>query len=208
MKAYDLTYQRITRGLGFPIGLRDRDAYRDPGGVRLSGEWLGAFAQPSVVLNKVTPVSARFDEVTGAMIDEYGESRLTLTEPAGDRVDFIKQYATQSFHYHGVLGDGTLAGYWYSHARLEFTGVFWLQRAERFDEATSEMFRRRVRSSSPRRVLAQIAMPVLLLGPVLAFPTPPVLAGTIAANGALLWLIRRRMAELRREVELWRADLG
>ena len=208
MKAYDLTYQRITRGLGFAIGLRDRDAYRDSLGVRLAGEWLGAFAQPSVLLNKVTPISARFDEVTGAMIDEYGESRLTLTEPAGDRVDFVKQYATQSFHYHGFLGDGTLAGYWYSHARIEFTGVFWLQRAELFDEATSEMFRRRVRSSSPRRVVAQIALPVLFIGPVFAFPYPAVLASTIAANGALLWLIRRRMRDLQREVALWRADLG
>lgn len=207
MTAYEATHARITSRLGFAIGLRDRDAYRDAGGTRLAGEWLGAFAQPSVFLNKVTPVSARFDESSGAMIDEYGESQLALGR-ADDRVAFVKQYARQSFQYVGRLGDGTLAGYWYSTARPEFAGVFWLQRAELFDEPTLAMFRRRVRSSSPRRAIAQIAMPLVLIGPVIVFPSSAVLGATIAVNGGILWLIRRRMQELRREVELWRADLG
>jgi hypothetical protein len=203
----DRTRELVTRQLGIAIRARELEPYRQASGKQLEGEWLGGFAQAGIVLNKATAVSARFDERAGAMVDEYGESTVYVMRRNDDQVWLTKQYATQHFTYVGRLGDGTLAGYWYSPLRPEFSGVFWLARADRLDEATLAAFRARVRSTSPRRVLALVGLPIITLAPLLAYPHPAGLLGTMALNIATIAILRTRMRSLQREVALWRQEL-
>ena len=209
--ALERTQRLITGRLGVTIGApQARDAYREAQGTSLDGEWLGGFAQAGVVLHTVSAVSARIEGDGGAMIDEYGESTLVGVTRAGDRVEFAKHYAVQRLVYVGRLGDGVLSGYWYSALRPQFAGVFWLTRADRLDEATLATFRKRVRSTSPRRAVVRIALPALMLTPLVAMMGTSILAllAAIAANVGFFGLLRLRTDRMRREAQAWRTTLG
>src|SRR5690242_18501181 len=70
----DRTRELIARHLGVALAVRAGEGYREADGSLLAGEWLGAFAQPAVILNTVSAMSLRLDEQGGASIDEYGEA--------------------------------------------------------------------------------------------------------------------------------------
>lgn len=201
----------IGRQLGVELGERAGDAYRDASGELLEGEWLGAFAQPSVILNKVTPVSLRIEGGGGRSIDEYGEARLEVSrDETTERIEIRKDYGrfAGEFAYVGRMHEGTLAGYWFSTLRPDFAGVFWMARADRLAPEVAERLRRGVRRSSPKRALLRAAMMAVLIAGVVGVRLVPVL-GFVAVGLAALFLLvlRRRTDNLRREVELWRRQL-
>jgi hypothetical protein len=216
VSAHDATRALIAQQLGFSIGLRgDRgELYRDAAGTALEGEWLGGFAQPGVILNRVTAVSARFDAGTGAMIDEYGESTLVRQPHRGERVAFAKRYgkadptARARFDYTGKLRGGELAGFWSYSLRPEFCGVFWLIRADHLDEPTLAGFRRRVRKTSPRRTAVKVVAASMAVAPLVSLGSPAVFAGVLAIDVAAIGVLRYRTARLARLVRGWRTELG
>jgi hypothetical protein len=175
----------------------------------LDGDWLGAFAQPGVILNTASAMSVRFAGAGGAIVDEYGPSTVTVSARAGDRVVFVKRYARAEFVYVGRLVDGQLAGYWYSSLRPAFAGVFWLSRVDRLDDASAAALGDRVRSKSRRRtaLLAfnAVAVCAMLVGYVTYLPLA--LAALAASLGFDL-LMRRRTVEMRRDVDAWKTQLG
>jgi hypothetical protein len=201
----------IGRELGVELGERTGDAYRDATGELLDGEWLGAFAQPSVILNKVTPVSLRIDGREGRSIDEYGEARLDVSiEPVHDRIEIRKDYGRLGgeFVYVGRMHEGTLAGYWYSTVRPQFAGVFWMARADRLAPEVGERLRRRVRRNSPKRALLKAAMMSLLIAGVVGVRLVPALGFVVLGLGvAFVLVLAQRTRNLGREVELWRRQL-
>jgi len=200
----------IGKQLGLELGERAGDAYRDASGELLEGEWLGAFAQPSVILNMVTPVSLRIAGEGGQCIDEYGEATLAVTREQDDRIEIRKDYGRMAgqFVYVGRMHEGTLAGYWYSEVRPEFAGVFWMARADRLADEVAERLRRRVRRTSPRRALLKAAMMSLLIAGAVGMRLYPVL-GFVALGAAVVFLLvlSQRTENLRREVDLWRRQL-
>lgn len=195
------------RHLGITIREREAGPYRDASGKQLEGEWLGGFAQPGVVLHKATAVSARFDEREGAMVDEYGPSSVYILRRHEDRIWLTKQYGRQQFTYVGQLGDGTLAGYWYSPLVPTFEGVFWFARADRLDDATRAELQRRVRSSSPRKWIAVVGIPVVSFAPVVAYPHAAGMMATFAICWTMMGLGFARKRRLLREAALWREEL-
>ena len=209
--ARERTRVLIGRQLGLELGERTGDAYRDPSGELLDGEWLGAFAQPGVILNKVTPVSLRIDGASGQCIDEYGEARLEVAlDDKNDRVEIRKDYGRLGgqFLYVGRIHEGTLAGYWHSGMRPEFAGVFWMARADRLPDELAEALRRRVRRTSPRRALLKAAMlSVLIAGAVGVRLWPPLGFAALGATVVFLLVLSQRTEKLRREVALWRRQL-
>jgi len=209
--ARERTRALIGRQLGLELGERAGDAYRDASGELLDGEWLGAFAQPSVILNKVTPVSLRIDGAAGRSIDEYGEAQLDVSvEPTRERIEIRKEYGRigGEFMYVGRMHEGTLAGYWYSAVRPQFAGVFWMARADRLAPEVAERLRRRVRRNSPKRSLLRAAMiSTLIVGAVGVRLVPLLGFVALALAGVFLLVLKHRSEALQREVELWRRQL-
>jgi hypothetical protein len=204
----DHTRALILAGLGIRVNAKVGDAYRDPSGTPLEGEWIGAFAQPGVVLNAVTAVSAQIAEGTGGMEDEYGKSKLVVTRK-NDRVTIEKHYQDSHFIYIGKLFEGALAGYWYAPIRPAFGGVFWLSRADRLREDSLEQFRARVRSKSPRRTIAKGMLWSLAIGSAVGLRMyPPLAIGSFAAFGGFSWVMNRRVRAMRVEIERWKRELG
>ena len=209
--ARERTRVLIGRQLGVELGERAGDAYRDSSGELLEGEWLGAFAQPSVILNKVTPVSLRIEAGGGRSIDEYGEARLEVTHDVKtDRIEIRKDYRrfAGQFTYVGRMHEGTLAGYWFSAIRPTFAGVFWMARADRLAPEVAERLRRGVQRNSPKRALLKAAMMAVLITAMVGVRLVPAL-GFVAAGLAVVFLVvlRQRTENLRREVDLWRRQL-
>ena len=206
------TRRLIDRHLGLDLRERVGDAYRDPSGTLLEGEWLGAFVQPSVVLNQVTPVSVRLAGAEGWSIDEYGKA--TLEVAAGDhgRVRWTKRYApsvARQFEYVGRIEGGTLAGYWVSTLRPSFGGVFWLVRADRLPPDIADRLRARVRRSSPRRSLLKGLFAVVVLAAALGIRVfPPLAFATLVPCVVFVVAMRTRTDALRHEVERWKRQLG
>jgi hypothetical protein len=202
----------IAGRLGVAIALRRGDAYRDARSLELAGDWLGGFAQPGVILNAVTAVSARLSDDGGAMIDEYGESRLSVARD-GDRIQLDKRYgpeATRRFHYVGQLAGGTLAGYWCSPLRPEFGGVFWLVRADQLEQASASALAARVRSSSPRRLLALGTLFGLMIaaGAGIALWNPALAGGALLGQIAFSQLLRSRTRAMLCARRSWQDRLG
>jgi hypothetical protein len=175
----------------------------------LEGDWLGGFAQPGVILNKVSAMSARFDTDNGGIVDEYGSSSVQIVRRDRDRIQLVKRYAEHEFVYVGRLAHGALAGYWYSPIRPTFAGVFWLSRVDRLPDTTAAALRDRVRATSPRRWIVSAASSLVMCAFGLGLVVSPPLALAAGATGAAcVWLVRRRLLALRREVDLWREQLG
>ena len=199
----------IAQQLGVRIAVREGGTYRDTTGTPFSGDWIGAFAQPGAILNRVSAISARLVEDGGVIIDEYGESVVASVRRDGDRVELVKKYATQQFNYVGELRDGTLAGYWYAPVHPRFAGVFWLARVDHLSEATVEALSRSVRSTSPRRFLLGIALPAVGAGFVAGVVAYPPLAIAMVGLAALfVSRVGESTRALRTEVEAWKTALG
>ena len=208
--AIERTRALLTRRLGVEIELARGEAYREAEG--LAGDWIGAFAQPGVILNAATVVRATIVDGGGRMVDEYGEATLTITRGAGDRVELRKQYAgrgmTGQFVYVGRRADGMLAGYWYSPLRPAFCGVFWLARADRLSEATRTALDARVRSHSFRRDIVYVGITLLAAAMMFgAMGYPMIAAGAILTMLAFRYVLLERTDALRREMLLWKREL-
>lgn len=202
----------IERELGIPLAAAEGDAYRDETGRLVDGEWLGAFAQPGFLLATATPVSATLSVPTGAMVDEYGKSTLSI-DAVGERVTLRKSYGAEperQFIYVGRLGEGTLAGYWYSPLRPAFRGVFYLVRATRMDADARTRLAARVRSTSWRKTLALSVLGGACFGASVGVIVglPWLALTSIAVLGVFVSVTRRRIAMFQREVEHWRRDLA
>jgi hypothetical protein len=217
VSAHDRTRALISRHLPRPIGRRDGggDIYRDATVIPVDGEWVGGFAQAGTILNTITPVSVRFERDGGAMSDVYDESRLTRADHGGDRVAFMKQYASSNgearFHYIGRLRDGEIAGYWQDPGGPRHAGVFWLTRADRLDDATLADFRRLASNASPAssdRTLLQVSALVLTAGPILAFPSVIGVLAALILDITLLVSVSTRVTDMPGEVAAWRRELG
>jgi hypothetical protein len=167
--AADRTRALLEQHLGVGLGVDSGDAYRDARGKLLDGEWLGAFAQPGVITNTVTAVSATLSASGGRMVDEYGASDVAILSIRDGRVEMRKAYSealNKQFVYVGRLGDGTFAGYWYSRALPWFRGGFHFTRADRMPAEARDRLRVHVRSWSWRKVVALalvVAMPIVLV---------------------------------------------
>ena len=209
--AIERTRALIERRLGVAMMSAPRDAYRETDA--FAGDWLGAFAQPGVILNAATVVRASFDERVGKAVDEYGESSLVVVQHEADRVVLRKRYAnkpaTGEFMYVGRLADGALAGYWYSTLRPQFCGVFWMSRADRLADATRTSLETRVRARSVRRGI------VYTLAALVAAAGLAGIAGytEIAIIAFLVVLLARyvllgRMDAMTKEVKLWQKALA
>lgn len=210
-EAADRTRALFARELGLDLTPREVH-YRDQAAGVFEGEWLGAFAQPSIVLNKVTPVSLRLDATTGNSVDEYGKAQLGIRRD-GDFVQLVKSYEgrdqTGRFVYIGRFEAGALAGYWYSPLRPQFCGVFWFSRVDQLADATAEKLRSRVRSTSPKRTIVKAGVFAVVTGSiVLAGPAPAIALG-LAGVGVLATItLNTRARALRREVIAWQRALG
>ncbi len=209
--AIERTRALIARRLGVALEAAPRDAYREL--EALEGDWIGAFAQPGVILHAATVVRATLGEHSGRAVDEYGQSELEIVEHDAERVVLRKRYAGKSitgeFVYIGRLVDGTLAGYWFSPLRPPFCGVCWMSRADRLTDATRTALDQRVRSRSVRRGLVYATLGVLgatgLAG--LAGHAGFALLTTVAVlTGG--FLLADRTNAMRREVKLWQRALG
>lgn len=186
--------------------------YREPAAGVFEGEWLGAFAQPAVVVNKVTAVSLRFASTSGNSIDEYGKAMLSIRR-FGERVQMTKSYENKDqggqFVYVGELHAGTLAGYWYSPLQPSFCGLFWFSRVDQLADATAEKLNARVRANSPRLVVAKAMTFVVITGSIVTAAISPVVSAGLVGVGAVGMLtLRHRTRALRREVDSWVAALG
>ena len=194
----------VTRELGVALELVAERGYREQGEGALAGEWLGAFAQPGLVLNKATAMRVELDGEDGTSVDEYGTARLAITRHEGERIAWRKDYGgpTKTFDYVGRIAHGVIAGYWYAPAVPRFGGVFWLARADQLTEASATALRGKVRTWSWRRHALRALLVGMVAVPVLA---PPLVAVPAVGSAwlALYALNRRReaMAVERREWE-------
>ena len=209
------TRLRIARGLRLAlVEAGDGDAYRSAGGTPLDGEWLGAFAQPAVILRAVSAMSVMFGDNRGASVDEYGEAELSVVARDGDRIEWVKRYRVErpgalALRYVGKLHGTTLSGYWEAIDRPTFCGVFWLARADRTAKSVREVMQSRVRSKSVPRVVAQIVMTGLCIVFGFGLVTRHVIALAAAvAFVALIALGTARAGELKREVAEWKQVIG
>ena len=195
----------MTRELGVPLELVGERGYREQGDAPLAGEWLGAFAQPGVVLNLATAMRAELDRDAGSSVDEYGAATLTITRHEGDRVEWRKAYGSgqhQSFVYVGRLAHGVLAGYWYSPRSPRFGGVFWLARTDQLTEASASALRAKVRSWSWRRHALRALMAGMIVVPVLG-PAPVIAIPLVGSVWLGLWTLNRRREALADERRQW-----
>jgi hypothetical protein len=184
-------------------------AYRDSASSLLDGDWLGAFAQPGVILNTASAMSVRFDDTGGAIVDEYGDSTVTVSARTADRIAFTNRYARAEFNYVGRIVDGQLAGYWYSPLRPSFAGVFWMSRVDRLAETSATALRDRVRSKSPRRAVVLSIHAVLTMATCIGMVTYlPVAVAALAISFGFDALLRRRVVALRCDVDGWKQQLG
>jgi hypothetical protein len=207
--SFDRTRELVARHLGVALAVRVDEGYREADGSLLEGEWLGAFAQPAVILNTVSAMSVRLDEQGGASIDEYGEAALSHPLVRGDHVSWRKRYAGATFTYVGHRRDGVIAGYWYAPARPSFAGVFWLARADRLETDAAEALRARVRSTSPRRTLTKLAMVAILAAVLIGgHASWAIEVAGLGAGAAFVALLRARTRALQREAEAWRTEIG
>lgn len=210
MTAIERTRVLLTRRLGVELALAQGEAYREAGG--LVGDWIGAFAQPGVILNAATPVRVTLGEGQGQGVDEYGSSTFDVRRD-GDRVELRKSYAGKGvagqFMYVGRLADGVLAGYWYSPLRPAFCGVFWLARTDRLAETTRTALDARVRQRSIKLGLVLVLAAVISCAWAISLLGYPRLAVALAAVVLLgRFVLVERTDALRREAQLWKRDLG
>lgn len=209
MASLDRTRELIARHLGVALAVRAGEGYREGDGSLLAGEWLGAFAQPAVILNTVSAMSVRLDEKGGASIDEYGEAALTNPFVRGEHVSWRKRYARASFTYVGQHREGVIAGYWYAPARPSFTGVFWLARADRLEPEVATALRARVRSTSPRRTLTKLAMGAILAAVLIGgHASWGIEVAGLAAGAGFVSMLRARTRALQREAAGWQMEIG
>ena len=196
----------VTRELGVALELVGERGYRESGSAPLEGEWLGAFAQPGVVLNTATAMRVELGRDVGSSVDEYGAADLVIVRHEGDRVEWRKAYVAgqrENFIYVGRLAHGVLAGYWYSPHLPRFGGVFWLARTDHLTEPSASALRAKVRSWSWRRhalralLVALIVVPAVGPTPVLAIP----IVGTVWLGMYTLNRRRNALASERREWE-------
>jgi hypothetical protein len=200
----------ITRALGVSLAVPRADGYREQGATPLPGEWLGAFAQPGVLLAAVTAMRVELTADGGTTTDEYGAATLAPLRVDGDRVEWHKQYARgERFVYVGRLVDGVLAGYWYAPRLPSFGGVFWLGRADRLAAAAATELRARVRSTSWRRRLLKLLFLAATIALAIGIRVAPLVAAAIAviAVGFVI-LHRRRMRAMGGERDRWQRVLG
>ena len=208
--AIERTRALLTRRLGIELAIAQGDAYREANG--LTGDWIGAFAQPGVLLNAATPVQVTLGDGHGHGVDEYGESTFMVKQD-GDRVELRKSYAGRSldgqFTYVGRLSDGVLAGYWYSPLRPAFCGVFWLARTDRIAETTRTALGARVRKRSIKLGLLLVLVAVLsctFAFSVLGYPRLALAIALLCLG--FRYLLVQRTDTMRREAQLWKRDLG
>lgn len=209
------TRLRIARGLRLAlVEAADGAAYRSAGGTPIDGEWLGAFAQPSVILRAVTATSVTFGDGRGASVDEYGEAKLQIVKHDGDRIEWVKRYVIERpgalpLRYVGRIHGTTLSGYWEAIDKPGFCGVFWLARADRIAKSAREVMQSRVRSRSVPRAVAQVVLTGLFVAfgfglatwSVLALVAGIAIAGIVALGSA-------RVGEMKREVADWKQVIG
>lgn len=209
MASIDRTRALIGRHVGVELAVRTGDGYRDNDASLLAGEWLGAFAQPAVILNSVSAMSVRLDDQGGASIDEYGEATLVDLRVDGDRVAWRKRYARSTFVYVGRRTGGVIAGYWYAPIRPAFRGVFWLGRADHLTDPAAAALRRRVRSTSPRRMLVKVAF-YAMFGAILVggYVSWMLEVAGLALFAAFVGTLRARTRALQAEAAAWRRELG
>ncbi len=209
------TRLRVARGLHLAlVEAGDAPAYRGAGGTPLDGEWVGAFAQPAVLLRAVTATSVTFADHGGASFDEYGEANLHVVVRDGDRVEWIKRYAiarpgAHPLRYVGRIHGSTLSGYWEAVDRPGFCGVFWLARADRLVKGSRELMQTRVRSRSVPRTVAQTVMTGLFvaLGAGAVASLPLALAAALAI-AAIVGIGTARVGVMKREVTDWKLLIG
>lgn len=186
--------------------------YRESASETLSGHWIGAFAQPAVVLNSVSGMSLAVEGGRGIARDEYGESSIVLLEDDDGRVAFVKRYAKQSYVYVGTIQGGMLAGYWVSTRLPDFGGVFCMVREEDLDLATLAAMRHKVLPTSTRRFASYLLVGALFLGlcmsPALGRWTFMGILVVVAFAVAHDGLQRARKRRLSAQVARWRAAIG
>jgi len=209
------TRLRIARGLRLAlVEAGDGDAYRTAGGTPLDGEWLGAFAQPAVILRAVSAMSVTFGDNRGASVDEYGEAELSIVARDGDRIEWVKRYRVErpgalALRYVGKLRGATLSGYWEAIDRPSFCGVFWLARADRTAKSMREVMQSRMRSKSVPHVVAQVVMAGLCILFVAGLVTHhPIAFAAAVMFAGLIALGTVRAGELKREVAAWKQVIG
>jgi hypothetical protein len=195
----------LTRELGVPLELVGERGYREPGGAPLEGEWLGAFAQPGVVLNTATAMRVELGREAGSSVDEYGEASLAIARHEGDRVTWRKAYTggqQQNFIYVGRFAHGVIAGYWYSPHIPRFGGVFWLARTDHLTERSASALRAKVRTWSWRRLALRALLAGMIVVPALA-PAPALALPMVGAFGLGVYTLKRRRDALARERRAW-----
>jgi hypothetical protein len=207
------TRDLVAAALGVGVIRFNPPTYRSTARTSLDGEWLGGFAQPGVILNTATAMHFTLAEGVGRSIDEYGPATWTIAKNDGDRVELSKGYTGANaarFHYVGRLSEGTLAGYWYSPARPDFCGVFWLGRSDTLSEESKRALQSRIRGWSWRRPLVRFVFgaPAALF--VLAWFTNHSAAALLAFNVwfLLIPVCRMRAQRFHKEVARWRTLLG
>ena len=208
----DTAIERMRARIGRPLGasLRDRRGVSD-GVAPLDGEWLGGFAQPSVVLNEVSAMSAQLAN-QGTMRDEYGESSVTVVALTPEKLELRKSYARSGaeFVYVAQRSAATLAGYWYAPKNKAFRGVFCLVRADALGPDDERALRNRVRTTSPRRIALLVASAAVVAAFAWgALGHDRVLAlGALAVFCAFQVVVYFRLSARRREADAWRELLG
>jgi hypothetical protein len=202
---FDRTRTMIARGLGVAIAPRELDAYRDPAGERVGGEWLGGFAQTGTLLARYTAMSMSVDDDRGAAMDEYGESTLRIVARGGE-LAFDKRYASgDRFVFHGRAVDGAIAGIWYQTAGAPL-GVFWLARVDRLAASTADALRGKIHVTSKRLRWLGIAYLTMCAGVSATLFVPTVGLASITALAITAGLSRTPW--LRSEIAAWQRELG
>lgn len=185
-----------------------KDPFRES--ASLEGTWVGAFAQPAVMLNTVSAVELTLDaEGNGSARDEYGVARIVAVLVTPTRFAFEKTYNNETFVYVGGRNGSEVAGYWYSKKIPSFAGIFSMTRSDCVSEKTlseiSASIEKRARPNLTR-FFRLLAAPGVVAGvSALAWAIGPIwFLGTWVLLGGFLIRSKRSLAS---RVDPWRKAL-